>query len=85
MVELKGTEKQIAWAEEIRKNMLVKAEKDNEANEKMIAKQGKLNVATEKFRNNIKEFYKRIEVEESAKWYIENKDKRIRTYNEFWN
>ena len=85
MVELKGSEKQIKWAEEIRKNMLVKAEKDNEANEKMIAKQGKLNVATEKFRNNIKEFYKRIEVEESAKWYIENRDKRIRTYNEFWS
>lgn len=85
MVELQGTEKQIAWAEKIREDMIAEAKKSNETNEQLIAKRGRLSIVTEAFRNNLKAFFARVEIETSAKWYIENRDRAARMYSQFWN
>lgn len=69
MVELEGTEKQVKWAEKIRKEML-----DTKNIEMAINKFG--NHKSEKVQtvlNLLKNFKERVNTESSAKWFIENR------------
>ena len=69
MVELEGTEKQVKWAEEIRKEML-----DTKNIEMALDKFG--SHKSEKVQtvlNLLKNFKERVNTESSAKWFIENR------------
>lgn len=65
MVELKGSEKQVKWAEDIRANFLKALERYTSVSsedEKVV-----------KVVNAFKAFKEEIENQESAKWFIENR------------
>ena len=81
MVELIGSEKQIKWAEKIRIAKIEEASASKEKNEALVKKQGKLNKVTENFLTNIENFLARVETETSAKWYIENRDNRVISFD----
>ena len=69
MVELEGTEKQVRWAEEIRKEML-----DTKNIEMALDKFG--SHKSEKVQtvlNLLKNFKERVNTETSAKWFIKNR------------
>lgn len=81
MVQLIGSEKQIKWAEKIRIAKIEEASASKEKNEALVKKQGKLNKVTENFLTNIENFLARVETETSAKWYIENRDNRVISFD----
>ena len=69
MVKLEGTEKQVKWAEEIRKEML-----DTKNIDMALDKFGSME--SEKVQtvlSILREFKERVNTETSAKWFIENK------------
>lgn len=69
MVELKGTEKQVRWAEEIRKEMLDTKNIEMALNKFGSHKSEKVQAVL----SILKNFRKRVNTETSAKWFIENK------------
>ena len=79
--ELKGSAKQIAWAEKIRKEMLENIEQKREG-----LKGKKENVATKLFNKNLGLLEERIAVETDVKFYINNRDNTQDThaYNTAW-
>lgn len=68
MVELTGTEKQIAWAKDIKTNMLTAISKFVECNKEDDSATAKI----------VFEAAKNIENETSSKWFIENRNLLIK-------
>ena len=73
--ELKGTSKQIAWAEKIRKEMLENIEKKAEN-----LKTQKENAVTKMLNKNLNALKERISVETDVKFYINNNDNTENTH-----
>ena len=69
MVELEGTEKQVRWAEEIRREMLDTKNIEMASNKFGAMESEKVQAVLSILRN----FKERVNTETSAKWFIENK------------
>ena len=69
MVELEGTEKQVRWAEEIRKEMLDTKNIEMATNKFGSHKSEKVQAVL----NILINFRERVNTETSAKWFIENR------------
>lgn len=83
MVELKGSEKQVAWAEKSRASMI------NDANKLLqyVAENKKDNKATsllERYENNAKNLLARIEIESDVKFFINNDGCKAKHFGK-WN
>ena len=74
MVELKGTEKQVKWAEDIRKICLDCLNKSlvfwQEESNRLEVKKGKPSKRTVRIVENIESFIEVIENEENSTWFI---------------
>lgn len=90
MLELKGSEKQIKWAEEIRQDMLkALEEKQNLNNHADYIEEGskkagqweKVEKAVGDFRTVFKKVEELVNSEDSAKWFIENRNTDGRVEN----
>ena len=69
MVKLEGTEKQVKWAEDIRKDML-----DTKNIEMALEKFGEhKSEKVQEVLNILRNFKERVNTETSAKWFIENR------------
>ena len=79
--ELKGSAKQIEWAEKIRKEMIKDMELKTEHN-----KTCKRNKVTELFAENLKLLRERIYSETDVKFYINNRENVgcTQMYNKYW-
>ena len=69
MVELEGTEKQVRWAEEIRREMLDTKNIEMALNKFGAMESEKVQAVLSILRN----FKERVNTETSAKWFIENR------------
>ena len=77
MVKLKGTEKQVKWAEDIRKEMIEDAKETIER----INNSGKQdNRVNKMFLLRCNNLLERINIETSAVWYINNRDHKAQYY-----
>lgn len=71
MVELKGTEKQVKWANDIRKVVLLTSRRNLELRQKFYDEKPGSKMRT-RVLNEAKELNEKIENEESSKFFIEN-------------
>lgn len=71
MVELKGTEKQVKWANDIRKVVLLASRRNLELRQEFYNEKPNSKMRTRVLKE-AKELNERIENEESAKFFIEN-------------
>lgn len=78
MVELKGSEKQVKWALQIKEDMKKQAEKRLKSFSKLS------NPKAIEWCENLKRFLVDIEKEESAKWFIDNETRNPGTYSRDW-
>ena len=71
MVELKGSEKQVKWANDIREVVLLASRRNLELKQEFYNEKPNSKMRTRVF-NEAKELNEKIENEESAKFFIEN-------------
>jgi len=79
MKELKGTEKQIAWAEKIRKEMIARANEELARRKQFIERriacgQPTPEAKVREYLGQVEAVIERIMREENAVWFIENRE-----------
>jgi len=82
MKELKGTEKQVAWAEKIRSQILSKAREELERRKQFIERrkangQPTPEAKVREYLGQVEAVSERILNEESAAWFIENREESM--------
>ena len=79
MKELKGTEKQVAWAMKIRENILAKANEELTRRKELIERrkangQPTPEAKVREYLGQVEAVIERVMWEDNAAWFIENRD-----------